>query len=517
MEEERKKKKVLPIVALICVAIMVIALGSYALWQMTKKQTNKNVVGTACLSINLENESGDISIENGWPVSDSEGANTDPYMFTVTNHCEEAVNYVVALESLEADTANGESSDYLDYNYIRVKLDNGSPKTYGTLEGITSDSGVRATKEIVHHTLEGGASEEHSLRLWVKEDTPLQNEDESYNTDKYFYGRVKIIAGQNISGDTPVTIGVLSGDVNTVGSEVQIGDEHFYVLGDDEKISGNVKLLAKYNLLVGQSRYFADSIHSEEDCESAGGEWTKELCFVSNSVNSETPGYNRQSANIPKFLSDFAKYITYPSTDQTICESYGGRYDSNDSDCSFITVVSDTRFDNISELGTPSIDDVENDAITNVYNIVPFANSTYWLDNGSLKTDYSVLENQLLPYVYYNNSKVINSDNTIAAYVNNYKDILENDYRINIDDARLITVEESIVAFCEIGDDLDCSSAPSWLFSSSYWTGSVDDEDLDDLYLLGLFDYPAITKNIDNESLAGVRPVISVSKGIFNS
>ena len=31
--------------------ILVIAVGSYALWQITKKQSNQNIVGTTCLHI----------------------------------------------------------------------------------------------------------------------------------------------------------------------------------------------------------------------------------------------------------------------------------------------------------------------------------------------------------------------------------------------------------------------------------------------------------------------------------
>lgn len=43
---------------------------------------------------------------------------------------------------------------------------------------------------------------------------------------------------------------VVSGDLNTVGSIVSIGDEQFYVFGQED---GNVKLLSMYNLHVGNS------------------------------------------------------------------------------------------------------------------------------------------------------------------------------------------------------------------------------------------------------------------------
>ncbi len=256
-EEQIKKKKALPIVVMICITLMLIAIGSYALWQMTKKQTNKNVVGTACLSIDIEDESGDISLQNQYPMSDANGANTNPYTFTIKNNCDQDVNYIVALESLPA--GNNESSNYLDYDYIRVKLDNDSPLTYGSLEGITNDNGVRDTKEITHHTLGAGESIEHSLRIWVKEDTPLQNEDESYNTEKYFYGKVKVIAGQGIEGDQQSVASGLKlltdpNEPDVTLSNIQVGDlvgyqtEQFYVIGID---GNNVKLLSRYLINVG--------------------------------------------------------------------------------------------------------------------------------------------------------------------------------------------------------------------------------------------------------------------------
>ena len=43
-------------------------------------------------------------------------------------------------------------------------------------------------------------------------------------------------------------IKVVSGDINTVGSEIAIGDEHFYIISSDET---NVNMLSKYNLHVG--------------------------------------------------------------------------------------------------------------------------------------------------------------------------------------------------------------------------------------------------------------------------
>lgn len=47
---------------------------------------------------------------------------------------------------------------------------------------------------------------------------------------------------------------IVSGNIDTIGSEVSIGDEHFFVIGRD---GGNVKLFAKYNLSLSQSKQAA--------------------------------------------------------------------------------------------------------------------------------------------------------------------------------------------------------------------------------------------------------------------
>ncbi len=51
MEENRKKKIILPVIGLIVVGVLVLLLGTYAYWQVTRKQTNRNLVGSACLDI----------------------------------------------------------------------------------------------------------------------------------------------------------------------------------------------------------------------------------------------------------------------------------------------------------------------------------------------------------------------------------------------------------------------------------------------------------------------------------
>ena len=114
-----------------------------------------------------------------------------------------------------------------------------------------------------------------------------------------------------------------------------------------------------------------------------------------------------------------------------------------------------------------------------------------------------------------------NNDSTyegsiVEGYVNNYKTILEEDYGVDVVEARLISYDELT------SDGIGCSdnyktctgSTYSWIYSTSYWSGSAnitfDDVwyvDSDGKFGITLYDYA------DN---FGVRPVIIISKDYFN-
>ena len=197
-EKSNKKKLVLGVIALILVAGVVLLLGTYAYWQVSKKQSNRNLVGSACLDITFSNETGDIELENQWPTSDADGAKLTPYTFILTNTCDTLVSYTVALEEIKDDSEDPITypDDYLSDANIKIKFDNLSPVKIGTLDTITSDTEedyeIYKTKKLINRKLAGGESRQHSLRLWLDANTP-QTE-----MNKFFLSKLKITAGQGI-------------------------------------------------------------------------------------------------------------------------------------------------------------------------------------------------------------------------------------------------------------------------------------------------------------------------------
>ena len=111
---------------------------------------------------------------------------------------------------------------------------------------------------------------------------------------------------------------------------------------------------------------------------------------------------------------------------------------------------------------------------------------------------------------YWNSSSnfpsyVYNSNSLLYKYVEKYKShLLEQGATIN--SARLISYEELVSLGCDVTNKT-CSSAPSWVYSSSYWTGSASDNS--NLYYARtnmMFD----ARLYNFSCYFGVRPVIEI-------
>ena len=170
----------------------------------------------------------------------------------------------------------------------------------------------------------------------------------------------------SISDSVPV-VRVINGDLNTIGSEVAIGDEHFYITKNN---GSSVNLLAKYNLYVGY--YVPNGMGSLK-------------------LNDETGIQNE------------------------LAKGYLG------------------------------------DSSVPWYGVVEFSSNVYWT----------------IPSGYYS-KYVFNSQASSYKYISNYKDYLES-LGILIKEARLIGEDELKELGCT---DYGCTNSPSWVYSTSYWTGS---------------------------------------------
>ena len=107
-------------------------------------------------------------------------------------------------------------------------------------------------------------------------------------------------------------------------------------------------------------------------------------------------------------------------------------------------------------------------------------------------------------YSSYNGSVVEEKVNSYVAYLESQS--------VDVVSSRLITFDELISFGCSSGVNPPCKNAPTWLYSSSYWTMSPTSGSMSDRQLYVVVDGGVVAGNVYFQYIVGVRPVIVVPK-----
>ena len=110
----------------------------------------------------------------------------------------------------------------------------------------------------------------------------------------------------------------------------------------------------------------------------------------------------------------------------------------------------------------------------------------------------------------FSNTNSTYAGSIVEGYVNNYKTILESDYGVDIEEARLITYDE-LSNTTTFACDIICSDKYPWIYSTSYWSAGNANSLWGVGAQNGFFGEP-----YSNDNTFGVRPVIVISKDYFN-
>ena len=151
----------------------------------------------------------------------------------------------------------------------------------------------------------------------------------------------------------------------------------------------------------------------------------------------------------------------------------------------------------------------------NRYGTVTFSETNYWYDGSTLKSEYG----SSYPANVYDTdySDASGTNYSVAYYVENYKDILEN-YGLAVQEARLLTYEE--VTDSSIGCSEQYYYCPSaelndsngFISNTSYWLGSAKGSNqIYSIMRSTSYTFNPFTYNAPSYGL-GVRPVIVVAK-----
>jgi len=161
-----KNKKVKVFLGGILLFVLVGIGISYAIWQITLKQTDRNVLKSACFQVEFQDKN-PISLVDAYPMKEEDVDSLMPYTFTITNTCTTAANYQINLEVLNASTLR-------DFSYIDVRLNQNPAQIIGTLPVVekTLDEAITSYKLETNY-LAPNESRTFDLRMWMDYQAPV--------------------------------------------------------------------------------------------------------------------------------------------------------------------------------------------------------------------------------------------------------------------------------------------------------------------------------------------------------
>ena len=177
-------KKQTQIIALSVFVMVIGILGvSYALF-MKVDQSEEQTVQSGSLIMQLSAyDDSTVITDNNTPIDDNEGLLSKGYSFSVTNNGTLPITYYIALYDNPDDT----STNKVNYDYIKVSLDNGTPFTLGSIT--TKDSAGRSIlKQDI--SLAPDKYDTHNIKIWLDEDTPESEIGKTISLKIYAYGEV---------------------------------------------------------------------------------------------------------------------------------------------------------------------------------------------------------------------------------------------------------------------------------------------------------------------------------------
>ena len=177
-------KKQTQIIALSVFVMVIGILGvSYALF-MKVDQSEEQTIQSGSLIMQLSAYDGSTVItDNNTPIEDSEGLLSKGYSFSVTNNGTLPITYYIALYDNPDDT----STNKVNYNYIKVSLDNGTPFTLGSITAKDSAGRYILKQDI---SLAPDKYDTHNIKIWLDEDTPESEIGKTISLKIYAYGEV---------------------------------------------------------------------------------------------------------------------------------------------------------------------------------------------------------------------------------------------------------------------------------------------------------------------------------------
>lgn len=176
--KNKKNIKIAAIVLSIVLVVVALSTATYSLFYSESAASNQENYSTGLLSITGTSKSDNISLTDALPMSDADGINSTPYIFTIKNVGNLDYKFDIKLLST--------NSNIISPQYIKLKIDDGAVTTLSALTNSVIKSNI---------TLKAKESIDITIRAWLSINTPNSEIGKTFNS--------KLVAdGQAVYTDT---------------------------------------------------------------------------------------------------------------------------------------------------------------------------------------------------------------------------------------------------------------------------------------------------------------------------
>ncbi len=184
------KKKIIFLTISIFLVILILFSSSYALL-FKVDETDKQSYTTGILDITSESLNGSVTINNQLPITDSDGENSTPYIFRITNKGNLSYKFNIMLLSTTTD-------NQIEAQYIKLKVNDNEIVTLNSLTNgvILSDITLKPDEYI-----------DVTLRVWLDEYTPNTQIGKTFNAKITTEGEA-IYTNKNHAKETLTNLGL---------------------------------------------------------------------------------------------------------------------------------------------------------------------------------------------------------------------------------------------------------------------------------------------------------------------
>ena len=328
MVEKLKKisNKKIVIVTSIVMLLVLIASVSYAIWSRSFTQTGTNLSKYDCFDIVYAENVNEVSLSNGYPITDEEGLKAESYDLTIKNTCKILANYEVVLNKLNTSTLN-------DTN-VKIAVDSDISLLSDLKTTNTNLTNATEGKVLTTGILASGQSKTIKIQSWMDENTT-----KTEGSGKSFSYKVTAEATTGVSSKSLVA-NIVKNELKTTTPDFSSAEPITLTYKEAEIVEKTVKLSSskagnralgsgyifdsstnKYTLTdITQSQTFDDSSIGKYTCNNSNGTSCRSVYKIKEVDTTSSTSYNYIT------LADY-----YSSTDDS--ESTGsGLYKSTDDD-----------------------------------------------------------------------------------------------------------------------------------------------------------------------------------------